>query len=762
MKPRSAVFLLVLMSATTACGGGGGSGDGTPNDDNTLTGTPIKCEGYWVSPSGEQFGFPQLCDGSGNCSPHPSPAGFSCQLHKSQIGTDNTFFEPQTDYQEGFCACGTPNDVGQVLEEDQVGDCKTVCDRIATDNLVLQGETGWSCGEAHKIAQNGQGQAGTCKPGSIVYMNQGPSDYSTRLVGEQTTGGSKYNISREDSSLVEGYMEFSIGDQTGGCASGCAFQSTNLQFGIHSFELDPVDILGFGWDGLKVNEATLVIQGMLDGEIFDDGRFELEPSGATVALIWSGRDSGKRGSDLDRPIKGSFNFETGEIQLDPITYSQGDGAVTISDLSGLPHEAPPKAIIATPPTIECASPQGTVVNLDASGSSDPQGEALTYGWKLNGVAAGFGEISEDVLLSLGTHVVHLTARDATLGRSHASKEISVEDTTPPAWVAPEKADFTTCDAQLDRHFLQAPVVTDSCTGVEEVRVFLIEENGNSLVPGVELDAESAELPKGEGLLMWMARDVAGNVSTVVQEFEVGAALVAQQFEIRDRVQILQSNGTFGAIGALGPNTTSLGVDSILGEVQAVGSLFLQNRAKVIGLGRSEREITKQMGATIQTEEAFSDVQLVALPWLAGLSASFPGGDVNVSPDSVRTLESAEAGRVQVFSRSRLIIPFTTTRIRELWLEPDSVVQFTAEDPILEVGDRWIHRGSIEGDGALTVFVSGSEVLLERPVRGASIIAPNANITVTTMADGSRVGLLVGNRVEVQPDVSLWCDRQSQL
>jgi hypothetical protein len=69
---------------------------------------------------------------------------------------------------------------------------------------------------------------------------------------------------------------------------------------------------------------------------------------------------------------------------------------------------------------------------------------------------------------------------------------------------------------------------------------------------------------------------------------------------------------------------------------------------------------------------------------------------------------------------------------------------------------------VAGEGRLDVLVTGNEVLLERPVSGVSIAAPNARVSVTTMANQSRFGLLVGRVVEVQPDVTVWCDRQTLL
>jgi len=116
------------------------------------------------------------------------------------------------------------------------------------------------------------------------------------------------------------------------------------------------------------------------------------------------------------------------------------------------------------------------------------------------------------------------------------------------------------------------------------------------------------------------------------------------------------------------------------------------------------------------------------------------------------------------SRSRATIPANAT-IRELWLEPDSTLVLQGANGRLVVRDRWVHRGKIaaaQAGSRAQVFVLGDELRLEKPVQGLGLIAPNARVTVTTMANNTKVSVLAGKVVEIQPDVRLICDRAATL
>lgn len=761
-------LVAALFAGLLACGGGGDGGGGVGEERN-LNGQAFICAGAFVHEDGRRMEFPCRGD-STECVPLDDATVGIMDCTPSGKEKALPGFDTATKVHENLCACIDPD----VPLTEQPGSCQSVCERVIEEGLLFGGEAGWRCeapaadmipaGQPSESRPHTEGSRPntSCTHGSVVYFNGGPADYAAQLFGRQTTSGSDAGFERSDSSDVDAWVEYSIGDRTEGCADGCPFQISELSLIVHPFELEGVSVLFFSWPGLDIDTSTLVSQGLLNGLVYDDGFFSIPSGGGQLNIEYSGSESAAFYVPLSQALTGHVDFATGAIEIDTIVHSQGKGQMRISGLSGAALRTPPSAVISTPDQHECIVPEATEVVLDASGSTDSDGGNLHHRWILDGANAGVGEMIP-VSLTLGQHDLKLTSTDNTLGRTGVLKTIEVVDTTPPAFGTVEEADFTTCDAQVDRHALTPPPVTDGCTGVASIEVFLAEENGNPLTVLRQLDIDAAALPDGEGTLLWVATDAAGNQAAAYQYFEVGAAIVAEShLEIRDRATILQASGELGVVAALGNSQSQFGVESRLLEVQTIGPQFFQNRAYVSGLARSQSDITTQHGADIAIEEPYTDVSLVSLPWLEGIATPSGGHDVNVPPDQTHTLTSPNVGTVHVYSRSTLVVPFTDVSIRELWLEPNARVVFTSGDSRMIVGHRWVHRGTIEGDGTLEVYVTGQEVLLERPVEGISVLAPNAKVTVTTMANGSRFGLLVGDVIEVQPDVTLWCDRQAQL
>jgi hypothetical protein len=89
---------------------------------------------------------------------------------------------------------------------------------------------------------------------------------------------------------------------------------------------------------------------------------------------------------------------------------------------------PPLANAGPDQTVEATSPTGAFATLNGSGSSDPDGDVLTYNWA--GPFAAVGGVNPTVALPLGTHTLTLTVSD---GKAAATDTVSikVQDTTPP-------------------------------------------------------------------------------------------------------------------------------------------------------------------------------------------------------------------------------------------------------------------------------------------------------------------------------------------
>ncbi len=80
--------------------------------------------------------------------------------------------------------------------------------------------------------------------------------------------------------------------------------------------------------------------------------------------------------------------------------------------------------------VEATSPKGASATLDGSGSSDPDGDPLTFEWEEDGTPLST-QATEEVMLGLGSHLVTLTVRDPDDAFDQDNVEIQVVDTTPP-------------------------------------------------------------------------------------------------------------------------------------------------------------------------------------------------------------------------------------------------------------------------------------------------------------------------------------------
>ena len=94
---------------------------------------------------------------------------------------------------------------------------------------------------------------------------------------------------------------------------------------------------------------------------------------------------------------------------------------------------PPTADAGPDQTVEGTSPAGAQVQLDGSGSSDPEGGDLIYAWDTDGDGQFDDAIgaTPTVQLGRGTHSVTLQVTDADDWTSTDGVEIRVVDTTPP-------------------------------------------------------------------------------------------------------------------------------------------------------------------------------------------------------------------------------------------------------------------------------------------------------------------------------------------
>lgn len=124
---------------------------------------------------------------------------------------------------------------------------------------------------------------------------------------------------------------------------------------------------------------------------------------------------------------------------------------------------PPVADAGADQSLEC-SQGGAVVALNGGGSSDPDGDALTYEW-LEGTTLLANGVSANVALASGVHSITLRVTDPQGLSAEDSLAVVVGDTTAPAVVCPPASSVpvgNNCSGVVP-DFLTTLVASDNCT-----------------------------------------------------------------------------------------------------------------------------------------------------------------------------------------------------------------------------------------------------------------------------------------------------------
>ena len=142
--------------------------------------------------------------------------------------------------------------------------------------------------------------------------------------------------------------------------------------------------------------------------------------------------------NLDRPTGGNYwsNWTSPDADNDgfvddPFTFSGGQDDLPWTSPAGWQNQ-PPLADAGPDQAVEATSPAGATVSLNGLGSSDPDGDALSYGWSAPGIVFGDPTSSGPVgAFPLGETEVTLTVHDPDGASSTDVVLITVVDTTPP-------------------------------------------------------------------------------------------------------------------------------------------------------------------------------------------------------------------------------------------------------------------------------------------------------------------------------------------
>ena len=228
-----------------------------------------------------------------------------------------------------------------------------------------------------------------------------------------------------------------------------------------------------------------------------DGSGSSDPDGNILTYSWS-----EGGNVIATGVNPTISLEDGSHTI-TLTVSDGELSATDEVVVEVVTNAAPVASASIDQSFSCIV--STVdVTLDGSGSSDPDGDALTYNWTSASFTAALTGVAPTATLGGGTHSVVLTVDDGFGGTATDTMTVSIElDQTAPV-ITLNDGD-TTAVVCLYSYVEPGAVVEDNC---DTNPTLVIDASGvdTSLVGFYEVT--------------YTATDESGNVSTAVRIVEV--------------------------------------------------------------------------------------------------------------------------------------------------------------------------------------------------------------------------------------------------
>ena len=227
-----------------------------------------------------------------------------------------------------------------------------------------------------------------------------------------------------------------------------------------------------------------------------------------VSVVWDFGDGSEpvNGSDpalLNETVHayttaGQYNV-TLSVTLNSELNTTETDALTVTVLENLP----PIADAGPDQLVEQTSPAGAEVALNASGSSDPNNDTLTYNWTwVGGSAIG---VSPTTLFPAGTTNVTLTVSDGVFNATD-TVSITVQDTTPPFVDAGEDVTVEQESPAGTQVTLNGNATDDADTELD----YVWSENDTTLGNEANL---TYTFSLGTHMLMLNATDDSGNTGT---------------------------------------------------------------------------------------------------------------------------------------------------------------------------------------------------------------------------------------------------------
>jgi hypothetical protein len=189
--------------------------------------------------------------------------------------------------------------------------------------------------------------------------------------------------------------------------------------------------------------------------------------------------------------------------------SDEDGIGDACDGSA-PANRVPAAAAGSDRSVEAGSSAGAVVSLDASGSSDPDGDVLSYTW-----TGPFGTLTGATIapvVPLGIHVMTVTVEDGKGGTAADTVEVTVHDTTAPAVTAPANITVTATETAGARGSSSTILAAFLAGGTASDAVDPSPQRFNPQVNGTDAGGNTL-FPAGTTSVTFRFADASGNVGS---------------------------------------------------------------------------------------------------------------------------------------------------------------------------------------------------------------------------------------------------------
>ena len=277
--------------------------------------------------------------------------------------------------------------------------------------------------------------------------------------------------------------------------------------------------LGFNLGGLPPGTALTSVEGRRSTELNRTVALFRNTQSIALAVNWENGTC-----RLSGPLGGAVQGEASDGTLNVDVDVQLDGVIV---------NQPPRANAGANQTVECSSPQGAPVTLNASLTTDPDNNVAFFAWRRgseNGepVAPPSFTPTLTTIQPPGETTYHLRVADKRFAADTSSVTVKVVDTTAPS---------ISCNAPVAMSKHEAPVAfkatsADSCgpapaVVVESVDCFKVSPHGRvkdnpSCKVAIQGDTVMIDKTGGVDVIQWSTRaaDGAGNVGRKTCEIRI--------------------------------------------------------------------------------------------------------------------------------------------------------------------------------------------------------------------------------------------------